>query len=377
MNDRPKILFLITKASWGGAQRYVYDLAGSMPQNDFDVGVAFGERGRLATMLETKGIPTHEIPSLSRDISLRDDIASYRAIRRALAAVQPDILHLNSSKAAGLGALAARLQRIPVIVYTVHGWPFKENRNLIVRAALYLISWLTALLSTHIIVVSKEDERLGKNMPGIEKKITCIPLGHPGLNLAPPDEAFRNMFGTLSIPPITGKTVRIVSIAELTRNKGIAYGIEAIATLRERGVDSIYVVPGGGEQLQELLSLAKRLGVEDRVFFPGFIPDASRYLSGFDVYLLPSIKEGTPYVLIEAALAGLPVVATSVVDKELVDSLGTIRIVPPKNSFALADAIEELSGKPRMEPPDVNPFPLSDMVRKTLEIYTGPATPLQ
>ncbi len=235
---------------------------------------------------------------------------------------------------------------------------------------LYILSWITALLSTHVIVVSKGDEALGKRMPGVAKKLFYIPLGIAGLNLAPPNEGFRNMFGELPIPHLTAKTVRLVSISELTANKGIKYGIEAVAALRDRGIDSIYVIAGDGEQRKTLEAHAKKFGVSDRIFFSGFITDASRYLSGFDIYLLPSVKEGTPYVLMEAALAGLPIAATSVIDQSFVESLGTIRIVPAQNSFALADAIEELSGKTRTDMSGINPFPLPEMVRQTLEIYT-------
>lgn len=370
-SERKKILFLITKATFGGAQRYVYDLASNLPHHEYETGVAYGERGRLADLLETKGIPVLEIPSLRRNVALIGDIKSFFEIRDAIKAAQPDVLHVNSSKAAALGALAGRIYGVKTIVFTAHGWPFKESRDIFSQGVLYLASWITGLLATHVIVVSKTDERIGLRMPWVRKKIVHIPLGRENLNLASPQEGFREMFGALPTPPITQKTVRIVSIAELTKNKGLRYGIEAIAELMHRGIDCVYVIASDGEEHDRLTTLARELGVSDRVYLPGFIPDAARYLSGFDVYLLPSLKEGMPYVLIEASLAGLQIVATTVIDQEFADALGRTTLVPPANSLALADAIEGLSALSRNSVAAENRFPLPDMITKTLELYGG------
>lgn len=369
VTSRKKVLFLITKATFGGAQRYVYDLASNLPHHEYEAGVAFGVRGKLADMLDTHGIPTLEVPSLRRNISVINDLKSYREIRDAIHAATPDILHVNSSKAAALGALAGRMNGVKTIVFTAHGWPFKESRDIFSQAILFLISWFTGLLSTHVIVVSKQDERIGMRMPWVRKKIVHIPLGRENLNLASPQEGFKEMFGQLPPPPITQKTVRIVSIAELTKNKGINYGIEAVAELTRRGLDCIYVVASDGEDHDKLTVLAREHGVADRVFFPGFIPDAARYLSGFDVYLLPSIKEGMPYVLIEASLAGLQIIATTVIDQEFADALGRTTLVPPHNALALADAIEGIAELSRNSSATENRFPLPDMITKTLELY--------
>ncbi len=367
--ERTKVLYLITKATFGGAQRYVYDLASNLPHSEYEAGIAFGVRGRLVDMLETKGVPALEVPSLRRNISLVSDIRSYFEIRDAIRSAAPDILHLNSSKAAALGALAGRLNGVKKIIFTAHGWPFKESRDIFSQTLMFLVSWFTGLLSTHVIVVSRTDESIGNRMPWVRKKIIHIPLGRENLNLAAPQEGFREMFGQLPAPMITQKTVRIVSIAELTKNKGLRYGIEAVAELTRRGLDCIYVIASDGEDRDTLTTLAHEHGVADRVFFPGFIPDAARYLSGFDVYLLPSIKEGMPYVLIEASLAGLQIVATSVIDQEFADALGRTTLVPPHNSLALADAIEGIAELSRNSSAAENHFPLPEMVSKTLELY--------
>ncbi len=367
--ERKKILFLITKATFGGAQRYVYDLATNLPHHEYETGVAFGVRGRLAELLETQGIPVLEIPSLARKISLSGDIKSFFEIRDAIRSATPDVLHVNSSKAAALGALAGRIYGVKTIIFTAHGWPFKESRDIFSQTILFIVSWITALMSTHVIVISRTDERIGRRMPGVANKIHYIPLGRENLNLASPQEGFREMFGDVPPPYIGPQTIRIVSIAELTKNKGVRYGIDAVAELTRRGLDCVYVVVGDGEEREQLIAHMHSQSVSDRVFFPGFIQDAARYLSGFDVYLLPSLKEGMPYVLIEASLAGLPIVATTIIDQEFADSLGRTTLVAPENPLALADAIEALSSRSRTAVSTENRFPLPDMITQTLELY--------
>src|SRR4051812_46772141 len=95
-SSRKKLLFVITKANWGGAQRYVFDLATALPVETFDVQVAFGQKGLLAEKLAAAGVATHQIPSLGRDISVFSDIKSFFELLHMFRKEKPDIVHLNS-----------------------------------------------------------------------------------------------------------------------------------------------------------------------------------------------------------------------------------------------------------------------------------------
>jgi len=361
---RKKILFLITKATWGGAQRYVYDLATNVPQADFEPIVAFGQSGRLTSMLAEKGIGAHQIPALGRDIAIVSDISSFFQILICLWREKPDVVHLNSSKAAALGAIAARIAGVPKIIFTVHGWPFNEQRGAIVRAFIYYVSMFTVLLSHAVIVVSKSDEVPVRHMKKMREKIHYIPIGIQPPELLPRDEA--SAFFSLSTT-----APRIGTIAELTPNKGLRYAIEAVAILKEQRVDVSYCIIGDGEGRERLQALAREFEVADRVSFAGFIPDASKYLRAFDVFLLPSIKEGMPYVLLEAAAAGLPIVTTNIVNPEFVEHTKSVRAVVSADPQAIAEAIiktigEKSEGQLLLAQ---NHFPLSEMIPKTTALY--------
>ncbi|HWP61324.1 MAG TPA: glycosyltransferase [Candidatus Paceibacterota bacterium] len=320
------ILFLITKASWGGAQRYVYDLAMGL-QNGFEITVAYGQEGLLTKKLAGAHIPTLGIQSLQRDVSILNDLKSFFELRRLFNTKKPDVVHLNSSKAAAIGALAARMSGVPRIIFTVHGWPFGEQRNAISRFLIYIISWFTAVLSHQVIVVCDYDLQIAKKMPFVGGKTVRI---YNGIDLNLPlgsGEVIRGAFP---------QGVRITgTIGELTKNKN------QIALIEQAAHDPAMFVAivGDGEDRWYLKSEIEKYGLTERVKLFGFM-EAAGVLRGFDTFALPSIKEGLPYVLLEARVAGLPIVANRV------GGVGEI-----------------------LDAKDLQQFSLEQMVRKTAALY--------
>ncbi|TSC68896.1 MAG: hypothetical protein G01um101456_452 [Parcubacteria group bacterium Gr01-1014_56] len=296
---KKKVLLCITKSNWGGAQRYVFDLATSLPKEEFDVSVAFGQRGRLAEELEKGGIKTHEIKSLERDVSIRSDIKSFFELYKLFRMIKPDIVHLNSSKIGGLGSLAARFARVPRIIFTAHGWPFWEKRGFPARAMIWFASWLTALFSHTTICISDFDLRVARRMPFVGKKAVRIYNGIDQHMAFGTGDIVRSAF-----PPgvtITG------TVGELNKNKNQ----QALVEQAKNNSDMFVAIVGEGEERGQLEDKIKKYNLESHVKLFGFIP-AIEVLRGFDVFALPSLKEGLPYVLLEAKLAGLPIVANRV-----------------------------------------------------------------
>src|SRR5690242_17438816 len=99
MSDKKKILFVITKGSpFGGAQRYVYDLATHLPADRFDVVVACGEGNSLIEKLNGVDIRAIQIPDLIREIDVSKDWKAFKQLRGIVKSEKPDVVHLNSSK---------------------------------------------------------------------------------------------------------------------------------------------------------------------------------------------------------------------------------------------------------------------------------------
>lgn len=293
-----EVLYIITKANWGGAQRYVFDLATNLPP-EFKVSVAYGQPGLLAQRLQEAGIETHPIRSLQRDVSAWADLQSFFELYRLVLKLNPDVVHLNSSKAGAVGALAAWLAGARRIVFTAHGWPFNEPRGALSRALIWLASWATALLCDTVIAVSQSELHAVRRMPFCKHKVVCI---YNGIDLGMQfgsGERIRAAFPAGAL--IVG------TVGELTRNKNQIELIE-----RAKKDPAIYVaIVGEGELRPMLEEKIQAYGLQERVKLFGFMP-AAEVLKGFDAFALPSLKEGLGYVILEARAAGLPIEANRV-----------------------------------------------------------------
>jgi len=322
-NKKTKIIYIITKGNWGGAQKYVFDLATALPKNEFDVSVILGQGEILEKRLLEKKIKIIKIPKMQRDVSVFKEFSLFFTIFKILKEEKPDIVHLNSSKASGLGALAARLSRIPKIVFTAHGWPFNEQRSWWQKTIVKFLSWLTVLLSTEVVVMSVENLRQARQFPFARKKLFFIYNGISKID-------FKNKKSTRKfISDVTGAEIDkiwAVTISELHKNKGLEHMIKALSYLRK---EIILFVIGEGEERQNLENLVKKLGLQKNVYLMGFVDEAPKYLKAFDLFTLTSLKEGHPYTILEAGLAGLPVLGSNIPGiKDIIDEETGVFVSP-------------------------------------------------
>ncbi len=398
-NKKTKILYMITKSNWGGAQRYVFDLATNLSKDKFDVAVALGGDGLLKTKLEEKGIKTIGIPSLERDVNLLKEFKSLLSIYKIINNFKPNIIHLNSSKAGGLGAAIARIYNLRFqfdqkqkhnlikIIFTAHGWAFKEKRKFLFKKMIEYSSWLTVILSHKTIVVSDDDKEKVKDFLFIQNKIEMIHNGIDQTNYKNRNES-RQIISQAINKPISDSTFLIGSIAELHKNKGLEYAIGAYGlllqqeNLDEKIKNASYVIIGDGEEKKSLEEAIKREKLENNVYLLGQYNNAAELLKAFDLFLIPSLKEGLPYVLLEAGQAGLPIIATSVGGiTEVVDDMKSGVIIREKRSKEIAECLAFLINHEnkrkefgeKIVEKIKNEYTLQKMLDETQKIYTPTA----
>lgn len=348
-----KILYVITKSTWGGAQRYVFDLATNLVRDRVEIAVACGGSGELVMRLERAGVRVIRIPELGRDIAFISDLASFISLTRIFMRERPDVVHLSSSKVGGLGAVAARIASWATghkvtVVFTVHGWAFFEDRSLIWRSIVFLGSWFSSLFQDSVVLIDERDMRAARYFIP-DTKLRLIYLGiRPGAGLGRAEA--RAVLTEKIARAIDQNEIIIGTIAELTPTKGLAYLIEAARLLREKNTRPfLVIIIGAGEDEVMLREMIRGQGLETHVFLIGQIPDAAHLLRGFDIFTLPSVKEGLPYVLLEAMMAGIPAVATNVGGiPDLIDHGRTGVLVQPKNPQKLAGALSTLIEHPEL-----------------------------
>jgi len=136
----------------------------------------------------------------------------------------------------------------------------------------------------------------------------------------------------------------VIAIGRLGNEKGFDYLIKAIALLAGEGIQCKLIILGEGKEKENLLRLVEKLGLNDRVSFEGFQENPYKYLARSTVFVLSSLYEGFPNVLLEAMALGIPSVATRCPtgpDEIITEGVDGI-LVPPADEKAIADAIKKL-----------------------------------
>ena len=383
MTDKKiKIIFAITKASWGGAQQYVYDLATALSKDKYEVLALAGSDGPLIEKLKAYGIRTITITSLSRDIRIWDDFRSFFKIYKVFRQEKPEIIHLNSSKMGFIGALAGRITRVPKIIFTGHGWAFNEDRSLWQKKIIRLIHLLTVAMSHKTIAVSEQTKNQILKKGKYDSKVVVIRNGIEAIDFINKNSAREKICERL--PPDFDLDNRpwLGTISELHKNKGLKYLIEAVHLSAIANDDRtklpILIIIGEGERRTKLQQRITRYRLEDTIFLVGRMEEAKRYLKAFDVFTLTSITEALPYALLEAGQAGLPIIASAVGGiPEILDDMKSGILVRPKEPREIQKAIDFLLQNPeRMTALGQNiqkkistDFTKETMVKKTIELY--------
>ena len=377
-----KILFAITKGSWGGAQKYVYDLATSLPKDIYEITVLVGEDGTLVQKLQSVNIRTIILGKLSRDIHLLRDLLSFIKLAKIFRKEKFDIIHLNSSKMGFIGALAGRLTKVPKIIFTGHGWAFNEDRGKLQKKYIYWLHLLTIALAHNTIAVSEQTKKQIAKSAYYANKIVVIKNGIEAIPFFTKNEAKNIITKKLPADIDIGGRIWLGTISELHKNKGLKYIIEALhlleVTVNNRKDLPVLIIIGEGERRIKLQERIGRYGLQDTVFMIGRLDQAEKYLKAFDIFTLTSITEALPYALLEAGQAGLPIIASSVGGiPEIIDDMQNGILVRPKEPEEIQKAIDFLLKNPdkmalfgqKIQQKILADFNKEKMVKETLKLY--------
>ena len=165
------------------------------------------------------------------------------------------------------------------------------------------------------------------------------------------------------------------TIAELHQNKGLEYTIDALSNIKE---PFLYFILGEGEERKNLENLIRERGLQDKVFLVGQVEDAKLYLKAFDIFLLTSIKEGLPYTIHEAGLAGLPVITSHIGGiPDIIDDGKNGILTRIGDPAQISKALEYFISHPEkqkefgslLQKKIKKEFSVDEMVKKTIKLY--------
>lgn len=297
------------EATTGGALKHVLYLSTRLSRDRFTFTIALSARrnASIATdiqRLEQQGIRVVVI-DMRRSINLRADLLSFIEICRLVRSNRYDVIHAHSSKAGVLFRLAGWLYGVPVIIYTPHCFFFQGQRGL--KRKLFITCERLLSKLTHHIVVSdnemKEALAAGVCAPGKIRNINnAIDLDEYGSPAAV--ELLKAKYG------VPERTVVIGGIGRLEKQKNFDLLIEVAGEICVRYDHVCFVVAGEGSYFDRLRMFIEKAGLRDRVILTGYVENISEIYAIIDIYLSTSLREGLPYVLLEAAYFKKPIVAS-------------------------------------------------------------------
>lgn len=326
------VLFInsIGKNKFGGGEKWMVNAAKGLTERGHNVVMASRKNSRLLKYAAEKGVHTEVM-------TIRGDFSPLATLKIAswMKQHETDVLICNLNKDVRVAGLAARLVGRPVVLAR-HGmllcskkWKHKLT-----------LTRLTDGIITNSQTIRKAYAEYGWFSENFVKVIyngLVIPE-----KVTPFDFASR----------FPGKKI-IYSAGRLSKQKGFEYLIEAAAILKSKRNDLVFAISGEGKLESELKSKVNALGIEDTFVFLGFTPDIYPCLKGCDLFVLASLFEGMPNVVMEAMAMQKPVIATDVNGaRELMgaseESLAcdTGLIIPPKEPQAIAEAIEKIIDNP-------------------------------
>ncbi len=371
--SRIRVLQMIDKPFLGGGQAVLLSLAKGLDKTRFEVEVAAQGGGPLEDAAREAGLPFRPLP-----FGRRMTPGLVRRIARALKPNPPDILHTHGGIAGLYGRLAARRAGIKAVVHTIHGIHYLHYRNSAARCAFVLLERICSRRTDAVVLVSQADlDEAGQRRLAPAAKLKLVRNGIDLAELASPAFAERAAAARLRLslePPIIG------TVSRLHRQKGVVHLMRAVPAILEAHPEGRIIVVGGGELEPELRAEVGRLRLDRRFALLGSRSDARELMSLFDVFVLPSLWEGLPLVLIEAAASGKPIVATDIGgSREIISHGETGLLVPPADPAALAAAVNRLLGDPALAarlaaaakssiPPR---FTLERMIAEYSEIYSS------
>lgn len=377
MQDRniKRVVHLITKGSpFGGAQNYVYTLATNLPKDRFESIVLTGAGEELVSRLTKAGIRVENIPHLIRDINPLGEIKAFIALTRKLKELKPDVLHTNSSKAGLLGALAGRIARVPRIIFTGHGWASNEKHPWVIRKFFLIFHWITILLSHRTICVSKKTKNDVSGPLAIRNKTCVVYNGIQSFEML--DRATAQAHLREATGAEASDALWLGTIAELHKNKGLDLIIEA---LRHISVPFFFFIIGGGEKTAQLKALIRDSRLENKVFLLGNIPGAKKYLKAFDIFTLTSRTEALPYTILEAGLAGLPIIASRVggIPEIITNGVDGVLVRPNTEdiyqglSHIISQQNKRIEYATNLSQKITKDFSLEQQINQTVNVYEG------
>lgn len=336
--SRIRVMRIIARMNVGGPAVQVSGLMRGMNSSEFDHRLYTGfcasdEADYLDTV--AKDIYAVRIEGFGRRVSLVGDLKAFFSLVKEIRSFKPHVIHTHTAKAGFLGRIASIVSFHPSIrVHTFHGHLLDGYFGPFKRLLIVLAEKILGIFSHQLLAVGdKVRQDLLTAGVGTLEKFSLMP---PGLQISdlPNKTASQDFFG------LSSQKLKCAFIGRVTRIKRPDRFLDVVGQIGSRGLDFEFFIAGDGELLE---NCRRRIAASDLpVKVLGWQSNIEKVLAAADIVVLTSDNEGTPLSLIQAGMAGLPVVSTRVGSVPEVVLDGVTGIITGLDVQEIADALEKL-----------------------------------
>jgi len=292
------IVHIVSDDGWGGAESVLWNIIQAQNQSsEICPSLIALNEGRLSKMSRALGL---KVQVASESGNGFRELA--RKVNRAIAELSPEIIHVHRYKELFLATILAPFHRPPVVL-TIHGCEPPVDTSMLIKTRIRdsVLLVLAKLAGTRFVAVSRD---LCLRYGFSPEECRVVPNGIPIRDVLKPIRVWKGVSNASA--PLIGWVGRMVPV------KGLPILLEAVAMMTTPQLMPSLLLVGDGPERLRLESLARSLGISDRVHFTGYVQDPRRHLERMDLLALPSLHEGVPLTLLEAFELGIPVVAAAV-----------------------------------------------------------------
>jgi glycosyltransferase involved in cell wall biosynthesis len=331
--SKVKVLHFITKYTTGAGGNTFLSAIGMDPER-YEVWVAASPVSEFWDRTKQAGVRTVRFARLRETISPLDDLIVLAQLIRLMRRERFTIVHTHTAKAGFVGRVAAWACGTPVVVHTFHAFSFHDFMGAgRYRAYLSLERLMRRFTDSYIAVAPRLAREAVEHRVAPPGRVSVIPSAVE-LDQIPETRMpwLRTELGIEGPGPLIG------TVGRISPQKAPLDFVRMAKRVAETRPDARFVMVGDGPLLDDARAEAARLGVD--IAFPGFLTDAARLTSAFDVFVMPSLYEGLGRSLTEAMASGRPLVASAVnAVTDLVHPGVTGLVAPPADPDAVAGCV--------------------------------------
>lgn len=356
-----KILIIITKGNIGGATNFVFWLAEKLKEKGIEVKVGFGEGEYLKENLKKEKIDFINFHWLKRTKNPLANLLFIFEIKKFLEKEKFNVVHFNSTNAL-FGAIGAKISKSkPKTIFTFHGLSILDPNYKTPFKWFYFLIFKFLLKFIDIpVFVCQANLKWAKEKKLIKEGVVI----YNGIET--PEFLERELarrFFERKIKISLKDRFLIGSIGRLDYSKNYEFLIKIFPEILKVKPETILIIIGEGQERKKLERLIEKLNLKEKIFLIGEIKDASKYLRGFDLFVLPSRYEGLAITLIETLFAQIPVLASNVGGNEEIVGKECVFELNHKKEF-----LEKLK-EPKIPKTPLEIFKIERMLGNYLKLY--------